>query len=79
MLKIEGTQPLCYCKGLTLIDCEMKGCDLSFERSEVKASIKGEIESIKNPLSGEITAELIGGLILDIHSDCKISERGRAK
>lgn len=64
--KIVGTQPLCYCKGLVLEDCETEGCDLSFERSEVTALIKGEIESIKNPAPNSvITAEKIGEIILE--------------
>ncbi len=35
---IIGTQPLCYCKGLKLINCEMVDCDLAFERSHVQAT-----------------------------------------
>ena len=70
--KIEGTQPLCYCKGLTLIDCEMKGCDLSFEKSEVKASVTGSIDSVKNPITGKIVADCIGEIILDDATDCEI-------
>lgn len=62
--KIIGTQPLCYCKGLKLIDCETENCDLSFEYSKVKATIKGEIVSVKNPESGKITADKIGEIIL---------------
>ncbi len=63
--KIIGTQPLCYCKGLVLEDCTMEACDLSFERSEVEADIKGHIDSVKNPLRGHITAESIGEVILE--------------
>ena len=37
--KIIGTQPLCYCKNLKLIDCEMVDTDLSFERSDVEATL----------------------------------------
>lgn len=62
---ISGTQPLCYCKGLTLIDCTTEGCDLSFEYSEVDASIKGGILSVKNPLSGRIVADSIGEIVTD--------------
>ena len=54
---IVGTQPLCYCKNLKLIDCTMEGCDLSFEYSEVEASVNGHIDSIKNPRSGTITVD----------------------
>ena len=61
--KIIGTQPLCYCKKLKLIDCEMIDCDLSFEYSEVEATIKGYIESIKNPKSGTITVDKVGKII----------------
>ena len=63
--KIIGTQPLCYCTSLKLIDCEMIDCDLSFEYSEVYASIIGKIESIKNPLKGVIIYEDCGEIIED--------------
>lgn len=63
--KIIGTQPLCYAKNLVLEDCEMIDCDLSFENSDVNASIKGNITSVKNPLSGKITADSIGEIIVD--------------
>ncbi len=62
---IIGTQPLCYCKNLKLINCKTDGCDLSFERSDVSASIVGNIVSIKNPMSGEIVAESVGEVIFD--------------
>ena len=75
--KIEGTQPLCYCKGLTLIDCETSGCDLAFERSEVKASVTGAIESVKNPIKGHVLADSIGQIIFDIPSDCTVTERNK--
>ena len=50
--RIIGTQPLCYCSGLRLINCEMTDCDLAFERSNVEATITTPVLSIKNPLSG---------------------------
>ena len=52
--RIIGTQPLCYCKNLKLINCEMIDTDLSFEKSEVEATIITPVMSIKNPLSGRI-------------------------
>ena len=74
--KISGTQPLCYCKGLVLEDCEMEGTDLSFERSEVFADVRGSILSVKNPISGYIRADSIGETILndgfEMDSKCKI-------
>ena len=63
--RIIGTQPLCYCKGLILEDCTMEATDLAFERSEVNATIKGLVESIKNPISGKITVDEIGELLLE--------------
>ena len=61
--KIIGTQPLCYCKNLKLTDCTMEKCDLSFEYSDVNATVTGEILSVKNPMSGKITADGIGEII----------------
>ena len=63
--RIIGTQPLCYCKGLKLIDCEMIDTDLSFERSEVEATLTAPIVSIKNPLSGHIYVPCAGEIIRD--------------
>ena len=63
--KIIGTQPLCYCKNLRLIDCEMADTDLSFEKSEVEATITAPILSIKNPLSGRIVVPAVGEIIRD--------------
>ena len=63
--RIIGTQPLCYCKGLRLIDCEMEGTDLAFEKSEVDATLKTPVLSIKNPRSGYIQAPAAGEVIRD--------------
>ena len=63
--KIVGTQPLCYCKNLKLTDCTMENTDLAFERSDVSAYILNSIDSVKNPLSGEISASSISNLILE--------------
>ena len=77
---ITGEQPLCYCENLTLVDCTF-GADanLMLEYSTVKASIKGNVHSIKNPTSGSITvAGHIGELIIDENqkapADCTINE-----
>ena len=73
--KISGTQPLCYCKGLVLEDCTMEGTDLSFEKSEVRATVKGNIISVKNPVSGYVRADSIGDIILDDdHKDISTCE-----
>lgn len=77
--KISGTQPLCYCKGLVLEDCEMEGTDLSFENSEVTATVRGNILSVKNPVHGHIEADSIGEIILDENlwsgADCQIVQK----
>ena len=62
---IVGTQPLCYCKNLTLVDCTMEGCDLSFENSEVNATVKGFVHSIKSPASGRIEVDSVGEIVYE--------------
>ena len=77
---IKGTQPLCYCKRLRLIDCTMENCDLSFEYSDVRAQVRGEIVSVKNPHRGSIIADRIGEVIITPDSvypvRAKIVQRG---
>ena len=76
--KIIGTQPLCYCKNLKLIDCEMVDTDLSFEYSEVEATIKGNVVSIKNPKSGKIVVDSVGEIINEdsiMENNCTIEIR----
>ncbi len=63
--KIIGTQPFCYCKKLKLTDCEMVDTDLAFEKSEVDAIITTKVDSIKNPLAGQIQVPDLGELIMD--------------
>lgn len=63
--RIIGTQPLCYCKNLKLINCEMIDTDLSFEKSDVEATITTPVISIKNPLSGCIYVPCVEEIIRD--------------
>lgn len=81
--KIIGTQPLCYARGLVLEDCEMEETDLSFENSDVNATVRGSILSVKNPRNGSIVADEIGEIILDEYrlpgADCTITERNKQK
>lgn len=71
--KISGTQPFCYCRGLKLINCEMLDSDLSFEKSEVEATVTTPIISIKNPKSGFIKLPYAEEIILDDeNSKCEI-------
>ena len=74
---ITGSQPLCYAEGLVLEDCTFgDDADLAFEYSDVKATVKGHIPSIKNPRTGFIKVESCGELILDKNikapADCDI-------
>lgn len=63
---ISGTQPLCYCHDLVMEDCIMEpDCDLAFEDSDLQATIKGNITSVKNPRAGRIVADSIGETIID--------------
>ena len=74
---LGGTQPLCYCEGLVLEDCTFDAdADLAFEDSDVQATVKSAITSVKNPRTGHIKAKSIGELIIDEHlrqpGDCVI-------
>ncbi len=75
--RIISTQPLCYCKNLKLIDCEMVDCDLAFEKSEVEATVTTHVLSIKNPKHGRIEVPSVGEIILDdpnAHGEIVIKE-----
>ena len=72
---IIGTQPFCYAKRLVLKNCEMHECDLAFEKSEVNATIKTSVISIKNPKRGKIIAKNVEKIIKDDkNSKCRIIE-----
>lgn len=72
---IVGTQPLCYCEGLRLVNCRMEGCDLAFERSHVQAEITTPVESVKNPLAGSrVTLSAVGEVIRDIEGATGVVE-----
>ena len=45
--------------------------DLAFEYSEVDATVKGSILSVKNPKSGKILADKIGEIIITEDSKIK--------
>ncbi len=67
---ISGTQPLCYADNLVLENCTFSpDADLCFEHSQLEATIKGGITSVKNPKAGHITAEHIDEIILN--EQCK--------
>lgn len=62
---IESLQGLCYAKDLTLKNCRLINTTLAFEYSTVNAEVNGRIDSVKNPISGSITADSIGELIME--------------
>lgn len=75
---ITETQPLCYCDNLVLEDCTFgSDCDLAFEYSTVEATVKGHLDSIKNPSSGHIHVESVREIIIDGNikapADCVIT------
>ena len=81
--RIGGTQPLCYIDGLVLEDCTFEpDADLALEYSDVQATIKGHVVSIKNPRTGRIQVESCGEVIHDANAkapdDCVI-ESGYCK
>lgn len=74
---ISGTQPLCYAHNLIMENCTMtEDADLAFEYSDLQATIKGSIHSVKNPRSGSVIAESYGAVIIDENmkapGDCKL-------
>ncbi len=74
---IRGTQPLCYCDGLVLENCTFDpDADLAFEYSDVQATVRSHVHSVKNPRHGSIRAFSYGEIILDDNikapADCAI-------
>ena len=63
--EIESSQGLCYMEDVKLINCTLKNTDLAFEYSSVEATIRGTVDSIKNPTSGTIEVEEVKEIILD--------------
>lgn len=63
--EIESSQGLCYMEDVKLVNCTFKNTDLAFEYSSVEATIKGTVDSIKNPTSGTIEVEEVKEIILD--------------
>ena len=75
---LAGEQLLCYADQLVLEKCTFDAqCDRVFEYSDVRASIRGHIENIKNPTSGRIVADSIGSVTIDKYvkqpANCEIS------
>lgn len=63
---IESLQGFCYIDGLNLKNCRLLKTTLAFEYCKnISADITTTINSIKNPISGAISAEGIGEIIFD--------------
>ena len=61
--RISGTQPFCCAEGLVLEDCTLEGADFAFEKSDVRADLKGSVISIRNPKSGRIELDEVEELL----------------
>ncbi len=53
---IQSHQGMCYMDGVTLVNCKVIDTDLAFEYSRVNADITTRVASVKNPISGRISA-----------------------
>ena len=63
---IESLQGLCYIDKLVMKDCKLLNTTLAFEYStDINATVKGDITSVFNPLSGRIVADRIEELIIE--------------
>lgn len=63
---IESDQGLCYMDHVTLENCILNQTTLALEKcSNINATIKSKITSVKNPISGVIKAKKIETLIID--------------
>ncbi|GEO69547.1 DUF3737 family protein [Levilactobacillus acidifarinae] len=63
---LESDQGLCYVDGLTMRNSALINTDLSFEYcKDIDATITTQIDSVKNPVNGHITAPSIGQVIFD--------------
>ncbi|CZQ89708.1 pectin lyase fold/virulence factor [Trichococcus palustris] len=62
---IESNQGMCYMEDLKMENCTIINTDLAFEYSTVDVQATTTIDSIKNPISGTITAAGVGEWILD--------------
>lgn len=62
---IESLQGMCYIDNLVMKNCRLLNTTLAFEYSTVDVEIANKIDSVINPISGIIRAEIIGELIMD--------------
>jgi hypothetical protein len=62
---IESLQGFCYMQNVVLKNCRLLNTNLAFEYSTVDAEVLSSIDSVKNPISGRITAKSFGEIIFD--------------
>jgi hypothetical protein len=62
---IESLQGMCYIDNLVMKNCKLINTTLAFEYSTVDAQIVGKIDSVLNPTSGVIRADVIDQLIVE--------------
>ncbi|MGM9971184.1 MAG: DUF3737 family protein [Anaeroplasmataceae bacterium] len=63
---IDSNQGMCYMKNIKMVNCKLLNTDLCFEFcSDVDAEIVSDIDSVKNPYNGKISAKRIKEIILD--------------
>ena len=62
---VESLQGMCYIGGLKMVNCKLINTTLAFEYSDVDVELTGKADSVFNPKSGAITAEIIGELIVE--------------
>ena len=63
---IDSEQGMCYIDNIKMINCKLLNTNLCFELcKDIDATIDSNIDSVKNPISGKITANKIGEIILD--------------
>lgn len=61
---IESLQGMCYIDNLVMENCKLINTTLAFEYSDVRADIRGKIDSVLNPGGGTIRADHIDRLII---------------
>ncbi|MCQ2771618.1 MAG: DUF3737 family protein, partial [Clostridia bacterium] len=62
---IESLQGMCYIDNLVMKNCKLINTTLAFEYANVDAEINSKIDSVFNPKSGTIKAEIIDELIVE--------------
>ena len=61
---IESLQGMCYIDNLVMKNCRLINTTLAFEYSDVDADIRGCVDSVFNPRSGQIKADRIRHLVI---------------